>query len=296
MNNHVCVHPPIPVSYYTQAVQTISQYLHKKGWKITHLIFASIFGEPRLTLFNAIAQGSDWKTAWKKTGFHDVGNAEGFKHLEAALKTSSYAPPVILLHPVYSSPAIWTPWMPVLAQAQKDKKIGHVITLQLSNDITQEDKLVRETITKVAELYAKAFPQQQTLMNLVGASRGGYVAHLASFESDHIHDDQNIERRWHSEERNPLVGTVVTLSSPTWLCMEGFKDPYDIYPEKEFSKEQIQHIHKSHPHIYDIIATEDAISPTYSPLPKTQVYEVQHGHQGIICPEVCNLAIALLQK
>lgn len=281
---HSCIvqAPSVP-GYYKQGVQALTQFLFKRGWFFSHYFVGCLFGEPVLTLSKAKERFSDWRPHWTAPGFYDVSTAEGFaRFARETLKTNNCVP-ILLLHAVYSTPADWNSWIPELTAAQKSDKIGPVITLQLPDDLGQALPLVNRTILSIG----KRFPQ----IDLVGHSRGGQIAHLVSFSST-----TNVERRWHTDERNPLVRQVISIASPTWLCCNGQKEENSmlLFPEKGFTSEQTQRIADTHTHLVDFVALEDAFEPTTSPLPQEQVYVINHGHLGALCPQVCKKAIDVL--
>ncbi|WP_068466891.1 esterase/lipase family protein [Candidatus Protochlamydia phocaeensis] len=291
--------------YYKQAVQHASQYLFRKGWVISHYMVASLFGEPGASISSAVRRLFGWKSSWEEKGFYDAGDAKSLDKLSAALENDAqendagYCPPVpvLLFHGVHSSPDIWAPWLSELQEAEKRKDIGHVITLQLPNEMQARMEVVRRVLADIANRYQAAFPSMQPQVDLIGHSKGGYAAHLAAFASDEIYVN-GIERRWHRiDEHNPLVRKVISIAAPTWLCCEGQVETEnrDIYPLRGFTPDQLETIHHCHDNIVDFVAIEDAISVTDSPLPPAQVYRIKHGHLGIICPVVCQLALSILK-
>lgn len=306
---------------YIETIQNISQSLFKNNWVISHLLVGSLLGEPCAAHLSGIRRLFGWKASWEKHGFFDASDPSSLKKLETTLKAElvaaqkihgpSYSykpvPPVLLLHSLQATPAIWMPWNSELQKARDLKQIGHLITLQLPNEMQARQNLVRQTIEKISQVYRRALklsdesPAPQ--LDLIGHSRGGYSAHLAAFKTEVVYDQSKIQRRWHCiDERNPLVRKVVSLAAPTWLCCMNQTDEKhptnnDIYPLSGFSQKQIETIHAHHRDIYDIIASEDTISVTSSPLPENQVKIVKHGHLGLTnCLDVCRLALSLLQQ
>lgn len=307
---------------YHTAVQDFSQYLFRKGWIISSMIVPSLLGEPLESIQSAVRRIFGWKTTFEKHGFYDAADAGSLAKLRHTLNgddPSKNQVPVLLFHGVFSTPDIWMPWADELQKAQKDKKIGHVITLQLPNNLEERMKVVYKAIEDIAEIYRTTNNQQQAQVDIIGHSLGGYAGHLAAFNLDQIEikDDAKVERRCHSIDpahRNPTVRKVVSVAAPTWLCCNGQRDEttpcepnqQDIYPwkvftekniERSFTPGQVETIQNCHQNIYDIVATQDAISAIISPLPKEQVFHVKHGHVGAAtCTEVCKLAVSILSS
>lgn len=307
---------------YQLAIQDFSQFLFRKGWVISSLMIPSIFGEPLETLKSAIRRIIGWKSTWDKNGFFDAADSKSLNKLIKTLEQDESLrnqTPVLLFHGVFSTPDIWLPWADQLKKAKEKKKIGHIITLQLPNNLKERMKVVYKAIDNITQIYQKANGQKEVQVDLIGHSLGGYAGHLAAFlpEEIEIEDEKKIERRWHSTEsmhRNPKVRKVISIAAPTWLCCKGMHDEttickpekQDIYPwkaftekniEKAFTNPQINTIQKHHDNIYDIVATQDAISSTISPLPKNQVFHFKLGHLGVATNQkVCKKAISILSK
>jgi pimeloyl-ACP methyl ester carboxylesterase len=271
----------------------------------THFTVGSLFSEPLATLSCSVNRlVYSWQTEWEKHGFYDAGSTESMQKLEEKLNAEASAdpaavvkPPLILLHAFLDTPHNWLYWAPELEKAEAEKKIGHAITLQLPDAMEEQLPLVRKTIETITALYAKVFKKEDQQVDLWGHSRGGYTAHLAAFANVTLKDKEDVERRWHTEERNPLVRKVVTLAAPGWLCCDGQKegDHNDRYPRQDYTAEQLKTIAECHANVYDIIGTQDAISFEKSGLPAAQVFAVDHKHLGIVhCPDVCQLALSLL--
>ncbi len=305
---------------YLGTVQDFSQYLFRKGWIVASLIVPSLFGEPCASIQSAVRRIFGWKTSWESHGFYNAADSNSLAKLRDTLKGQDPAnnqTPLLLLHGVFSTPDIWLPWADTLQQAEKDKKIGQVITLQLPNNIEERMQVVYKAIDAIAEIYREVNKLPAAQVDIIGHSLGGYAGHLAAFNPDQIEikEQTKVERRWHCidpAQRNPKVRKVISVAAPTWLCCQGQRDETtlcepghaEIYPWKVFSEKniaqsftpaQIATIQQHHHNIYDIIATQDAISATVSPLPKEQVFHVKHGHLGATtCPKVCQLAISIL--
>lgn len=304
---------------YQEIIQEFSQWLFRSGWTVSSLLVPSLFGEPIESAKSAFRRIFGWQSPWEKLGFFDVGNPNGLKRLKKTLKKSdswNEGIPVLLFHGVFSTPDVWLPWGPTLQKAQVKNKIGHVIAIQLPNNLEERMRVVYDTINKIAKLYQKKGIEQ---VDIIGHSKGGYAGHLAAFlpDSIQIKDASDVERRWHSidpQDRNPLVRKVISIAAPTWLCCQGQTDETtvrksknkDIYPEKIFTEKDIEAAYTTdqlktlqdsqlHKDIYDIVATQDAISATLSPLPLDRVFYAKHRHLGITtCPKICKLAISIL--
>lgn len=254
-------------------------FLSQKGWSVAHYLVAALFGEPKSSMGCAIRKVMGWKRRWERYGFIDASDPTSWDHLRNRLqaKDADAAVPVLLLHGVYSSPDIWLPWATHLKQAQDQGKIGHVVTLQLPNEMGARMRLIRETINKLTELHEQTTGIAGAKVDLIGHSRGGYAAHLAAFASETLHIN-GMECRSHTHaERNHRVRRVISMAAPTWCYCQ---------------TQDLSHHHD----IYDICATRDLISPTTSPLPRDQVFEVDHGHLSLTtCADVWNLVLNILR-
>jgi len=305
---------------YQTAIQDFSQSLFRKGWVIPSLIIPAVFGEFGETFRSSVRRIAGWKNQWKDHGFFNAGDPESLNQLRTQLKNNDPVKnktPVLLFHGLFSSPDMWLPWAKELQQAERQQKIGHVITLQLPNDIVERMIIVYKAIENVVSIYKEANPKNEIQVDLIGHSLGGYAAHLAAFRAEHISliDENNVERRWHSRHsthRNDHVRKVISVGAATWLCCYGQHDETtvcepgkeDIYPwkvfteksvDQSFTKDQIKVIRNHHADIYDFVGEHDGISSTVSPLPDNQVYTFRHGHLGLTtCPEVCKVAISIL--
>lgn len=302
---------------YIRAIQSFSQALFQKGWIISHYLVGSLCAEPVAALASGFRRTFGWKASWTKHGFYDAADPLDLKRLEVTLKAevlagkqlhgANYRPPLplLLFHGVHSSPDMWLPWTPELKKAKEEKKIGHLISLQLPDEMKARQAIVRKAIADISQIYQRVLDLPGNVhpqVNLMGHSKGGYAAHLAAYNTETVYDDAGVERRWHCiDQRNPLVRKVISVAAPTWLCCMHQKDEmhphnHDIYPLSGFTPQQLETIRTHHADIYDIIAEEDTISPTSSPLPTAQVKMVKHGHIGVAnCPQVCRLAISILQ-
>lgn len=306
---------------YQEAIQDFSQTLFRKGWVIPSLIIPSIFGEIGETFRATVRRFIGWKEPWKTYGFFNAGDPVSLDQLCTSLKGNDPLKdknPVLLFHGLFSSPDMWLPWADELKKASLQQKIGHVITLQLPNDMQQRMEMVFAAIDNVVRIYQEANLHKKVQVDLIGHSLGGYAAHLAAYRPEHvvIKDETQTERRWHSHHpdyRNDNVRKVISLGAATWLCCHGQHDETticepgkeDIYPWKVFSNKTVEHsytkkqlevIRSHHEGIYDFIGVHDGISPIISPLPKQQVLTFRHGHLGLAtCPEVCKAAIAVLE-
>lgn len=314
---------------YQRAIQDFSQFLFRKGWVNTSLVIGGLFGEPCESIkstFRRFFLG--WKSNWKQNGFHDAGDLKDFK----ALKYSPLIelPGVLLLHGKFCNPSMYRSFVPQLQQAQKEGKIGHVFTMQLPNSVREAEPILRKAIDGISAIYQavrkdreaerkghEAEEKTGAYLDLVGFSLGGYLAHLAAYLHTQVFQvikGKNIERRWHRigpGERNPLVRKVISIAAPTWSCCQGQTDQttkppprtVDIYPQGVFTHKtieaytpgQLEEIRKNHEGIFDIVATDDAISATISPLPPDQIRYVKHGHlASATCSKVCELVINIL--
>lgn len=300
----------IEVSAYTKKVQLTSQSLFTSGWTKTSFLAASALGEPMASIFTGV-HGFGWKKEWKKRGFFDAGNKEGKRELKAVLKDKAdndkpYLMPVILFNGFGSNPGAWLSWAEELQKARDNGMIGEVITIdKLPNDLEGRQPIVRKTIDKVCKFYRKAFNLTEAKVILIGHSLGGYSAHMAAFEKEYLHDEEGVERRRHSLERNPNVATVISLGAPGWFCCPEQKDEFspenkDIYPLnglEGFTEDQLKVIRENHEGIYDIIPVEDAIAPVISPLPPENIRYVKHKHVGSIrCAEVCRRIVLMISE
>lgn len=293
---------------FQRILQDFSFYLSKKGWKISSLILPAVLGEPIETMRSAARRIFGWKSSWERHGFYDAGNPKSLEKLVDKLKEegANKLSPVLLFHGIFSTPDIWMPWSDALQKSRDQGKIGHVVSLQLPDDLEKRMGVVDETINRLVKIY-----QHQSKINLVGHSLGGSAAHLAAFEASVIQDENGMEKRWHYHERNQHVGKVISIAAPTWLCCNGQKDETTvgnqaIYPEKAFSGKkvegsysgaQIKAIRESHKDIYDIVGTQDGITATVSPLPPSQVCVFKLGHLGVATSKkVCEVAIGILSN
>lgn len=306
------------LNVYNQALQDFRLYLYKKGWILSSNVIPSLFGEPLETFRCLFRRFKGWQPLWEKHGFYNAADPHSLKKLQESLRNNDphiHETPVLLFHGLYSSPDIWIPWAAELNEAKKNKKIGHVITLQLPNDFTERMKVVYQAIDDITTIYSDH--KKEVQVDIIGHSSGGYAGHLAAFHSDHIEitDDNNVERRWHSHNpahRNKKVRKVISVAAPTWLCCRGQHDettpcnssPEFIYPwkvfserdvEKAYTETQIKTIQNHHDNIYDIVATQDALSSNISPLHKSQVFNFKLGHLGVVaCKHVCKKVISIL--
>lgn len=291
---------------YIKSIQSFAQFLFRKNWVISSFLVGSLFAEPYATIASGIRQHIfGWKASWKRHGFFDASSKQSLKDLKQVLKKQGGdQTPVILFNGIYSSPTIFDSWSHELEKARDRKEIGHVITRELPNELKARQLVVRQTIEDVCKIYKKALKLSDITMakvDLIGHSLGGYAAHLAAYQYETVYDEKGVERRWHPQERNPLVRKVISIGAATWLCCDGQKDAFcpkntDIYPLKGFDKEQLSLIEKSHANIHDIVATEDAISITYSPLPEKQVRYVKYGHLGCMRSlKVLRLVLSILR-
>lgn len=307
---------------YQTAIQDFSQMLFRKGWTISSMIIPSLFGEFDEVVRSSARKIFGWKDSWEKHGFYDAGNPDSLNLLRVRLNGNDPAKdktPVLLFHGLMSSPDTWLPWAGELQKAEKENKIGHVITLQLPSNLKKRMEIVYKIIDEVAGIYKEANGGKNVPVDLIGHSQGGYAAHLATVRPEYItlKDENGVERRWHSMDpahRNENVRKVISLGASTWLCCQGQHDetthcePHkeDIYPwkvfseksvEKSFSPAQLDAIRASHENIYDFIGTHDGISAIVSPLPENQVFMFRHAHKGIVsCPEVCKIAVRVLSQ
>ncbi len=306
---------------YLTAVQDFSQFLFRNGWKTCALAIPSLFGELGESILSAVRRIFGWETTLTKCyGFYNAADPASLDCLLSTLKDDPGEKeriPVLLFHGLFSTPDIWMPWAMELEKAEKSKKIGPLITLQLPNDLQERMKVVYKAIDDVAEIYRQAGREQPFQVDLVGHSLGGYAGHLAAFLPDQItlKDEKGVRRRWHNvgpSSRNETVRKVVSVAGPTWLCCTGQHDETtvlppereDIYPknvfttkkiEGSFTPDQIATIRSTHQGIYDIVGSYDAISSTVSPLPEEQVYQFKLGHVGLATdPRVCQIAISIL--
>ncbi len=305
---------------YLIVIQDFSYYLFKKGWKITSMIFPTIFGEPVVNFRCSIRRIVGWKAQWDKLNFYNALEPKSLDKLRTRLKTDdpvNNKPPLILFCGLFSTPDMWLPWSKQLHQAQKKGLIGHVITLQLSNHLPARMTEVYHVVEAITTIFKEQGKTEKT--DLMGHSLGGYAAHLALTKKEyiHIHDEKHIERRWHSiapEHRNPLVRKVISVAAPTWLCCANQKDEttqckehkQDIYPWKIFknktvaasyTENQVNDIQANHEGIYDFVASLDAISPNASPLPVKQVRIFNETHCSILSNQkVCAAAIEILSE
>ena len=291
---------------YQVALQDFSQSLFRKGWIVPSLVIPTIFGEFGETVRTCARRISGWKSTWEKYGFFNGSDPASLDQLRQRLQegdSSIYQNPVLLFHGIYSSPDIWLPWADELYQAKQQRKIGHVITLQLPNDMEERMKVVYRAIEDVVRVYREVNPVLDVQVDLIGHSLGGYAAHLAKYQEDKIviRDEANVERRWHSHDpahSNHHVRKVITVGAATWLCCHGQHDETticdpakeDIYPwkvfsdktiEKSFTTEQLKVIRSIHHNIYDFVGVYDGISSVISPLPERQVFTFKHGHLGL---------------
>lgn len=302
---------------YQNSIKSLSQRLFQKGYFIPHYIVGSVFSEPLTTLIASINQLRGWRSTWQKHGFYEASDPESLKKLEADLRIMAAtkpgmkpAIPALFFHSLHATNSIWRAWSNELAQAQRSGDIGCVISLQLPNDMTKRVELANKAIDAITDIYKRVFKLRRQRIDLVGHSKGGYTAHLVAFSKQHIYDPEpigkkssqktNVERRWHNiDARNPKVRKVVSVAAPTWLCCDGQRDGehWDIYPKDgRFTEEQKRIIEKSHSEIYDIVATQDAISSTSSPLPSKQVFEFKLKHLGSVNDlEVCRKVVSILK-
>ncbi len=290
---------------YIRSMQTFSQHLFNNGWIITHFILGSLLTEPLASLASGLRPLFGMKLSLDKHGFYDAGSKKSLEKLAADLTQeikvhpAGYFPPVpvLLLHSLAGSPDNFLSWADELEGAAKGRKVGHIITLQLPNEMDARMKLVRQAIADVTAIYNQVLGTQQAQVDLIGYSKGGYAAHMAAFTQD-ITYEEGIERRWHNiDQRNPAVRKVISVAAATWLCCQGQKElgNHDIYPLKGFTASQIATIHSCHDNIFDFVGTEDAISIPETPLSSSQVRLFKHGHQGMInCSEVCRVALSIL--
>jgi pimeloyl-ACP methyl ester carboxylesterase len=297
---------------YHRSIQDFSQLLFMKGWTKSSLLFPALFGEPYESLSAGLRDLFGWQSSLAKHGFFDAGDPKSLNGLKVTLQSQKDSPltPVLLFHGLFSTPAIFIPWASELEKAVKDKKIGYVITTQLPNNLDERMRTVRSITQKVNDIYKSVNGPQR--VNIIGHSLGGYAGHLLADVKNEIKDPLGVVRRWHGSEPNDQVEKVISIAAPTWLCCQGQHDetthvePHkeDIYPwkvyttknvKKSYTSDQINTIQKVHKNIFDIIATQDAISPIVSPLPEKQIYYVKHRHLGAITSQkVCQLAISIL--
>jgi hypothetical protein len=307
---------------YQRMIQDLSQWLYRQGktLKICSFITASLCGEPLASIQSGIhAHLYNWKEDFAKKGIYDAADEVSMELLKTELKTHTTPQalnPLLLLHGTLSKPSIFYSWSNPLQQAHQDQNIGPVITLQLPDDLEKRMSVVYRTINQIHEIYQTSTCHKQFKIDILGHSLGGYAGHLAQIKPDHIHihDEEGIERRWHSIhpfDRNDKVGKVVSVAAPTWLCCHNQKDEttknslyQDIYPlkvyteknvESAYTPDQLAQTQKNHPHLLDIIPIHDAISPCVSPLNDSQTIYVEGKHVGVMHdPKVCQIALDFL--
>jgi len=302
---------------YQSIIKSLSQWLFENGlayqfegfagkfFLYSHFTVGSFFSEPLTTLFSTITRITcSWNTVWEEHGFYDAGDSNSLERLETQLESEtnsvSIRPPLLLLHAVHDTPHAWLAWAPELEEAERKNEIGHVITLELPNEMEDQLRTANNAIEEITSIYRRVLKHPLPQVDLIGHSRGGYTGHLLAYNEITV-TDNSIMRRWHKiDTQNPLVRKVVTLGSPTWLCCHGQKNEEGIglYPEKgQFTEQQLGTIHGSHPNVFDIIGTQDAIAFERSGLPANQVFQVEHKHKGLLaCPDVCKLAISILNR
>lgn len=280
---------------YLSRVKSFKNYLFRKGgdgWNVPACIIAALLSEPVTNVYiGLLPYISGWKSLWSEYGFFDAGDINSLEALRNVLRESVLEPPpVILLHGLATTPDVWISWAKILKEARDAKKIGHVIALQLPNDMHDRMNLVYQAVDDVATIYKEA--SLEGVVDLVGHSQGGYAAHLAAFERILEAEKEFSLDRCHNpniiKQRNKKVRKLVSLGGAKRIFSED-----DLSEAEAFSSPFLG----DHENIFDIIGVEDVLCPHHSHLEHKQVYVVEHGHLAmIVCPTVCQLVIDILSE
>jgi pimeloyl-ACP methyl ester carboxylesterase len=232
---------------YANGIRKFVAFLWRHKWIRTAMILGTLLLEPWQALKAAFRNMANWK---KEFNFHGMNP----KAISPELKNRR---PILLIHGNYHNQSAWLS----LGKALKGEKLGPVYTVNLpSGLITEKDyAIVDEKIRQIKAQY-KTVGVESIKVDLVGHSRGGFIAHRMAWTTR----ESQGKRVWSVREE---IGKVIKIGSVT-------------------DEEERTHMKREDPHfanrLFEVTGKYEVLHDAPSLCPDTHKKEVRAGHLGLL--------------
>lgn len=236
---------------YQQAIAHFVVFLTEKVGRIFGIVIGTILTEP----LNALRAAWNTPYGWgEKFSYYGL-NPE---NLSAEQRTQK---PLLLIHGNYHNQSGWLSFAKTLQESYK----GPVFTVNLpSGQITDADYAIVER--KIEEITRKYLGAKNVRINLVGHSRGGYVASFSAFS----YQDRDGARHY---GHNPKVNIHKVISIGNVLSENQIHDIQSTISERNFPSIRS---------LFEITGEFDVLVREKSHLPVQQHAEFSTGHLGLL--------------
>lgn len=231
---------------YFNAIKTFIEFIWKHEWYTTASVLSTLLLEPWQAIKAGFLSVANWKSHFN---YYDMNP---ITLMEDQLKKQ----PILLIHGNYHNQSAWLD----LAKELQLQNIGPVYTVNVPNrEITEVDyEIVQKKIDEIKEQYKNH--NSDIKINLIGHSRGAYLAHQFSWWNKY-YDGKFF---WNRSED---IGKVIKIGQ--------------VLKQKE-----IDTIQKWYPdfkdRVYEITGKYDFLYSPQSFLQDTHKKEIDMGHLGLI--------------
>lgn len=160
-------------SAYRNVIKNLIVFLRKRGWHATAMIFGTLLIET----WQSIKSGCACPLGWKKNF--------NYHNLNPLTITADQAakPPTLLIHGNFHNQSAWLH----LAKKLNKRNVGPVYTVNLPHGaITDHDYAIISNKIEQIQSHYKQHNQDKIKINVVGHSRGGFVAYKMAWRNDRI--------------------------------------------------------------------------------------------------------------